>query len=286
MTANIDPFQLEVLKSAFDTIADDIAITLMRTSYSGIIRDSLDFSTAICDPDGLTLAQGVCTPMHLGSFHDAMRKIISQYEGRIEAGDVFISNDPYTAEGQHLPDIYIVRPIFWQGRLAGWSTTVAHHSDVGGIVPGSNALGAVEIYQEGLRLPVIKFVEAGKPNQAVWDIVATNVRTPEKVIGDLQAQMAACVSGERELCDLFERYGLDTVLRYADHLHDYAERLARAEIAELPDGVYRFVDHIDGDVERRHRDVQLPALGVERELERQKILQHDIHQQGRGDGER
>ncbi len=246
MSANIDPFQLEVLKSAFDTIADDIAITLMRTSYSGIIRDSLDFSTAICDPNGLTLAQGVCTPMHLGSFYDAMRKVIGQYEGRIEDGDVFISNDPYTAEGQHLPDIYIVKPIFWQGRLAGWSTTVAHHSDVGGIVPGSNALGAVEIYQEGLRLPAIKFVEAGRPNQAVWDIVATNVRTPEKVIGDLQAQMAACVSGERELCELFERYGLDTVLGYADHLHDYAERLARAEIAELPDGVYRFVDHIDG----------------------------------------
>ncbi len=246
MTVNIDPFQLEVLKSAFDTIADDIAITLMRSSYSGIIRDSLDFSTAICDPNGLTLAQGVCTPMHLGSFHDAMAKIITQYEGRIEEGDVFISNDPYTAEGQHLPDIYIVKPIFWEGRRAGWATTVAHHSDVGGIVAGSNALGAVEIYQEGLRLPVIKFVEAGRANQAVWDIVATNVRTPEKVIGDLQAQMAACVSGERELCELFERYGLDTVLAYAEHLHDYAERLARAEIADLPDGVYRFVDHIDG----------------------------------------
>ena len=246
MATNIDPFQLEVLKSAFDTIADDIALTLMRTSYSGIIRDSLDFSTAICDADGLTLAQGVCTPMHLGSFYDATRCIIRQYEGRIDEGDVFISNDPYTADGQHLPDIYIVKPIFWEGRLAGWSTTVAHHSDVGGIVPGSNALGAVEIYQEGLRLPVLKFVEAGTPNQAVWDIIATNVRTPDKVIGDLQAQMAACTSGERELQELFKRYGLETVAAYAEHLHDYAERLARAEIAEIPDGRYEFTDHIDG----------------------------------------
>ena len=246
MTGTIDPFQLEVLKSCFDTIAEDIALTLMRTSYSGIIRDSLDFSTAICDADGLTLAQGVCTPMHLGSFYDAMRRIIRQYDGRIAPGDIFISNDPYTADGQHLPDIYIVKPIFWQDRLAGWATTVAHHSDVGGIVPGSNAIGAVEIYQEGLRLPVLKFVEGGRPNQAVWDIIATNVRTPEKVLGDLQAQMAACSSGARELTELFARYGLETVQAYGDHLHDYAERLARAEIAEIPDGVYRFTDHIDG----------------------------------------
>jgi len=246
MASNIDPFQLEVMKNSFDAIADNIALTLMRTSYSGIIRDSLDFSTAICDAEGLTLAQGVCTPMHLGSFYDAMRRIIRQYEGRIDEGDVFISNDPYTADGQHLPDIYIVKPIFWEGRLSAWSTTVAHHSDVGGIVPGSNALGAVEIYQEGLRLPVVKFVEAGRPNQAVWDIIATNVRTPDKVIGDLQAQMAACTSGEREFKELIARYGREVVMDYASHLHDYAERLARAEIAEIPDGTYRFTDHIDG----------------------------------------
>lgn len=242
----IDPFQLEVIKSCFDSIADDMTLTLMRTSYSGIIRDSLDFSTAICDAQGQTLAQGVCTPMHLGSFYDAMRHVIRQFDGRIEAEDVFIANDPYEASGQHLPDIYIIKPIFWEDRLTGWAATVAHHSDVGGIVPGSNALGAVEIYQEGLRLPFIKFVEAGRPNQAVWDIIATNTRTPDKVMGDLQAQTAACTSGERELKALYKRYGAKTVLRYADHLHDYAERLARAEIAEIPDGEYRFTDHIDG----------------------------------------
>ena len=262
MARNIDPFQLEVLKCAFDTIADDIALTLMRTSYSGIIRDSLDFSTAICDAEGHTLAQGVCTPMHLGSFYDAMRRIIRQYAGRIGEGDVFIGNDPFVADGQHLPDIYIVKPIFWEGGLSGWATTVAHHSDVGGIVPGSNALGAVEVYQEGLRLPMVKFVEAGRPNQAVWDIVATNVRTPDKVIGDLQAQMAGCASGERELKELFARYGRDTVLDYAADLHDYAERLARAEIAEIPDGTYRFTDHIDGLGENPEEIVLELALTV------------------------
>ena len=123
---------------------------------------------------------------------------------------------------------------------------MAHHSDVGGIVAGSNALGAVEIHQEGLRLPVLKFTERGVPNQAIWDIIATNVRTPVDVLGDLQAQMAACTSGERGLQELFGRYGADTVIRYGEHMHDYAERLARTGIAEIPDGVYEFTDHIDG----------------------------------------
>jgi hypothetical protein len=104
MPEAVDPFQLEIMRNAFDAIADDMALTLMRTSHSGIVRDSLDFSTAICDPEGQTLAQGVCTPMQLGSFYDAMRKLITQYAGRIFPGDVFIANDPYAAAGQHLPD--------------------------------------------------------------------------------------------------------------------------------------------------------------------------------------
>ena len=249
---DIDPFQLELMKSCFDTIADDMALTLMRTAHSGIVRDSLDFSTALLDADGLTLAQGICTPMHMGSFYDAMRKLIAQYDRRIEPGDVFIFNDPYAAEGQHLPDIYITTPICTRAsrtakcRLVAWATTVAHHCDVGGIVAGSNALGAEEIFQEGLRLPIVKFIARGERNHALWDVIALNVRTPEKVMGDLQAQIAACRSGEREMLELFERYGVDTVLDYGTHLQDYAERLTRAEIADIPDGVHEFTDHIEG----------------------------------------
>ena len=241
-----DPFLLEVLKNAFDTIADDMALILMRTSYSGIVRESMDFSTAICDLEGQTLAQGVTTPMHLGSFYDAMRNLIATSAGNIHEDDIFIFNDPYVAAGQHLPDIYIVKPVFEGATQAGWATTVAHHSDVGGIVAGSNALGAPEVFAEGLRLPVIKFMERGKPVKVVWDIIATNVRTPDKVLGDLQAQVAACTTGERELKELIARYGLKTVAAYARHLHDYAERLARSEFRDIPDGTYRFTDHIDG----------------------------------------
>ena len=246
MPSQADPFLLEVLKNSFDTIADDMALNLMRSAYSGIIRDSMDFSTALLDHRGQTLAQGLTTPMHLGSFYDAMTGLIDHFENDIEDGDVFIFNDPYVANGQHLPDIYIVKPIYEQDLLSGWACALAHHSDVGGIVAGSNALGATEIYQEGIRIPYLKFMEVGKAVRGVWDLIATNVRLPEKVMGDLQSQLAACVTGERELRELFGRYGRDVVMRYYDHLHDYAERLARAEFKEIPDGTYHFTDHIDG----------------------------------------
>ena len=246
MQSKVDPFLLEVLKNSFDTIADDMALNLMRSAYSGIIRDSMDFSTAILDQHGQTLAQGLTTPMHLGSFYDAMTGLINHFGDDIAEDDIFIFNDPYVAHGQHLPDIYIVKPIYETGLLSGWACALAHHSDVGGIVAGSNALGATEIYQEGLRIPFLKFVEAGKPVRGIWDLVATNVRLPDKVMGDLQSQMAACTTGERELRELFSRYGRDTVMAYYEHLHDYAERLARAEFSEIPDGTYHFTDHIDG----------------------------------------
>ena len=161
MIKNIDPIRLEVIKNGFDAIADEIALILLRTAYSSIVRDSMDYSTAICNKEGLTLAQGLTTPLHLGSFYDAMKNLINKYNNDIYEGDIFIGNDPYVASGQHLPDIYIVKPIFIEGGLEGWATTLAHHSDVGGIIAGSNSLGASEIYQEGLRLPFLKLYSAG-----------------------------------------------------------------------------------------------------------------------------
>ena len=246
MKRNVDPVLLEVIKNGFESIADEIALIMLRTAYSAIVRDAMDYSTAICDSRGRTLAQGLTTPLHLGSFYDAMQHIIRQYEGRIHPGDVFIGNDPYVASGQHLPDIYIVLPVFINGTLEGWSTTVAHHVDVGGIIPGSNSLGATEIYQEGLRLPFLKLYDEGNLNQAIWDIILTNVRVPELLLGDLHAQSVACHVGAREYEELFRRYGAETMHFYIDELHDYAEALARSEIAEIPDGTYEFTDHIDG----------------------------------------
>ena len=263
-----DPFLREVIKYAFDAIADNMALTLMRTSHSGIVRDSLDFSTALSDATGQTIAQGVCTPMHLGCFQDALKNVIKSFEEKIYQDDVFIFNDPFAAAGQHLPDIYITSPIFRDSRIVAWATALAHHSDVGGIVAGSNALGAHEIFQEGLRLPVVKFLERGVPNQALWDVITLNVRTPEKVMGDLQAQIAACKSCEKELGDLFDRYGVETVLQYADHLQDYAEELTKSEIRKVPNGIYSFTDHIDG----LGKDPQPVVLNVKVIVEDETII--------------
>jgi N-methylhydantoinase B len=242
----ISPFQLEVVKNALDTIADELALIVMRTAYSSIVRDAMDYSTAICDAHGNTLAQGVTTPLHLGSFHDAMQNLIRVQAGKMHEGDLFIFNDPYLAAGQHLPDIYIVRPIFIDGAIEAWATTVGHQNDVGGLVPGSNALGSVDIFQEGLRLPLLKLHERGRENGAIWDIIAANVRVPEKVIGDVKAQVAACHVGEREMRALFGRYGRDVLRACFEDIHDYAERLARAEFTDIPDGTYRFSNMIDG----------------------------------------
>jgi N-methylhydantoinase B len=243
---DLDPILLEVFRNAFESGADQMALILMRTAHSPIVRDAMDFSTALCDAAGQNLAQGLTTPMHLGSFYDAMRHLIRQYQGRIAPGDVFIGNDPYLASGQHLPDIYVIQPVFHAETLCGWAATIAHHVDVGGLVPGSNSLAAVEIHQEGLRLPFLKLVERGVVNTMLLDVIAANVRVPDQVLGDIHAQRAACLAGDRELLALVERYGVDRVAEYGDALQDYSEKLARAAIASIPDGTYRFSDHLDG----------------------------------------
>ncbi|MAY46095.1 MAG: methylhydantoinase [Rhodobacteraceae bacterium] len=246
MSDQIDPILLEVLKNGFEAIADEMALILMRTAHSPIVRDAMDYSTALCNAKGETIAQGVTTPMHLGSFYDAMTFLLSEFAGNIHPGDVFVGNDPYLIQGQHLPDIYVIEPIFAEGRVCAWATTIAHHADVGGLVPGSNSIGATEIHQEGLRLPFLKLVDRGVENAMLFQIVAANVRVPDQVIGDLRAQLAAARAGRQGFAKLLDRYGADRIETYAEALQDQAEVFSRKAIEEIPDGVYRFVDHIDG----------------------------------------
>jgi len=242
----IDPITMEVLKNALSSIADEMALVLMRSAYSPIVRDSMDYSTALCDRDGKVIAQGLTLAVQLGAFPDAMQHLLAQYGHDMQAGDVFIMNDPYGGGGQHLPDIYIIKPLFWQGGIEAYACTMAHHSDVGGITPGSVAIHATDVFQEGLRLPFVKFHQAGQPNDSVLRIIEKNTRQPIQVMGDLRAQLAACGVAERGFMALLQRYGGTGVRPYLEAIMDQAERMMRAFIRDIPDGQYRFTDWIDG----------------------------------------
>ena len=242
----IDPITFAVLKSALDTIVDEMAGTVMRTARSPIVRDVLDYSATLCDRNGLILSQAKTVALHLGAVPDAMEVIVARFAGSVRPGDVFILNDPY-AGGMHLPDIFMIKPVFEGERLQGYSVVVAHHCDMGGRVPGSNAADSTEIFQEGLRIPPSRLYAGGEPNETLFDLIRTNVRVPDLVMGDLDAQLAACTIGEREIRRLVARHGERELHAYFDALLDYGEELTRKGIAAWPDGTYRFTDYIDGD---------------------------------------
>lgn len=241
-----DPVTFAVIKSALDAIVDEMAGTVMRTARSSIVRDVLDYSATLCDRHGQILSQAKTVALHLGAVPDAMEVIVDRFAATAREGDVYVLNDPY-AGGMHLPDIFMVKPIFHAGAVEGYAVVVAHHCDMGGRVPGSNAADSTEIFQEGLRIPPTRLFDAGQPNETLFDLIRTNVRLPAMVLGDLDAQYATCRTGERELLRLIERHGVDEIRAYFDALLDYGETLTRKSIAAWPDGTYRFEDAIDGD---------------------------------------
>lgn len=244
--AAVDPITLELIRNGLESIVDEMALTLVRTAYSANLKSSMDLSSAFCDPEGRLLVQGLTLPLHLGSMPDAMAAVLARYGGAIRPGDAFILNDPYEG-GTHLPDFFVVRPVYLDGDLLGFVCTIAHHTDIGGRVAGGNACDSTEIYQEGLRVPPIRLYDRGEVNEGFLRLLEANVRIPTKVLGDLRAQLAACHIGEQGLRDLIGRYGRETVTSAARELLDHGERLARAEIARWPDGRYEFVDYLDGD---------------------------------------
>lgn len=247
MAQSFNAIQIEILKNALTSIADEMALTILRTGHSTIIKDGADFSTALCDASGEMLAQGLTIPAHLGSIPDALKAVLAHFGDDFHPGDIIIQNDPYNG-AMHLQDIFVFKPVFDRaGKLVCFACSIAHHTDVGGRVPGSNASDSTEIYQEGIRFPVLKLYEKGKPNQAVLDILAANVRVPDMVLGDLRATIAACHYGEREFLKLVERYGAERLPQLLNDYIDYTERLTRAEIAALPEGTYHFQDWIDDD---------------------------------------
>jgi N-methylhydantoinase B len=242
----IDPITLAVIKSALDSIVDEMAYTVIRTARSEIIKDVMDYSAALCEAEGRMIAQARTIAQHLGAVPDAMQSVLAEFRDDLHPGDVVAMNDPYQG-GMHIPDVFLFMPIFWEGALEAFAVVIGHQTDMGGRVPGSNASDSTEIYQEGLRPPPVKRYERGEPSRPVRRSIEKNVRVPDRVLGDLGAQYAACRVGERELGRLLARYGRDEVRRYAAELLDYAERLTRAEIARWPRGTFRFTDHLDSD---------------------------------------
>ncbi|WP_439604772.1 hydantoinase B/oxoprolinase family protein [Shinella sp.] len=245
MTAT-DPITFAVLKSAVESIVDDMAYTVMRTARSPIVRDVLDYSTTMCDAKGRILAQAKTVALHLGAVPDAMDALMRHYGDDLNPGDVIIFNDPYDG-GMHLPDIFMFKPIFRSDEHIGFSVVICHHCDVGGRVPGSNASDSTEIFQEGLRIPPLKLYSKGKPDKTLFDIISKNVRLPDLVLGDLEAQLATCALGERELLRIIDKYGPETFHTFLKEFLDYGERLTRNAITQWTDGSYSFTDYIDGD---------------------------------------
>jgi N-methylhydantoinase B len=241
-----DPIEFELFKNALFGAADEMALTVFRTTYSGVLKDNMDYSTAIFDGQGTLVAQGLTLPGHLGSMPSAIAAVRAAFTGDVLPGDVYILNDPFQG-GMHLPDVFVFKPIFRDDELLAWAGTVCHHTDVGGRVPGSNASDSTEIYQEGLRIPPLKLYDRGRGNDTLFALIEKNVRVPVKLFGDLRAQLAACHIAEQAILELAARYGTSRLAQYMTELVDYAERMTRAAIRELPDGVYDFLDHIDDD---------------------------------------
>ena len=222
--AALDPITFSVIKNGLDAIVDEVAYTILRTARSEIVKDVMDYSAAICDRQGRMVAQAKTIALHLGAIPEAMTAMLARYGNDLHPGDAVILNDPYEG-GMHLPDIFMFAPFFHGGAIEGFCVVICHHTDVGGRVAGSNASDSTEIFQEGLRIPLVKLYERGQVNQMLERIIALNVRVPDLVLGDLRAQYAACRVGLRELGKLYDRFGRDTARLYLEELLDYAERL-------------------------------------------------------------
>ena len=244
-----DPVLTELYRHRFTGVAEEMGVTLRRTSFSPNIKERLDFSCAVFDGTGAMIAQAAHIPVHLGALPASVAAALEAVD-MWQAGDVVVLNDPY-AGGTHLPDVTMISPVFEGAPSHGdeaepgfFVASRAHHADVGGMTPGSLPL-ATELAQEGLIIPPVKLVAAGEVQSDLMRLILRNVRTPDERRGDLSAQRAAHAVGERRLHALVDAHGATEVHAYADHLQDYSERRIRAAVKTWPNGTYRFDDELE-----------------------------------------
>ncbi|MBI4278511.1 MAG: hydantoinase B/oxoprolinase family protein [Armatimonadetes bacterium] len=255
--AEIDPITLAVVWNSMINICEEMGYVLCRTAYSEAVREAQDMSTALFDPQGRLVAQGVYTPGHLGAMRFALGHALRAYPAEtLRPGDGILLNDIAMGAG-HLPDMFSFTPVFHQGRLVAFTGSSAHHIDVGGAAPGSQAVeGIVDTYQEGLRIIPVKYFENDRPVEQVFKFIEANVRVPEKVVGDIKAQMNANRIGGLRICALIEKYGLPTFNQCLEEMIRRSEAAMRASIREIPDGTYAFEDYLD-DVGRNTDPVKV-----------------------------
>ncbi|MGW7533100.1 hydantoinase B/oxoprolinase family protein [Amycolatopsis sp. NPDC054798] len=241
-----DAVTFEVFRNAVTGIADEMAITILRTAHSQLVASSMDFSAALCDARGRVIAQANTLPVHLGSIPDAMEAIFAEFGDSVRPGDLYLLNDP-SLGGMHLPDIFAVSPVFTGETLLGFAVTVVNHTDVGGWAAGSMAVQSTSIFAEGIQIPPSRLIEAGTTNETFLRVLLRNVREPELLRGDLESQLAACHTGAEGLRALAARHGVERLVELTDELLDYSETLLRAALSEAVPGTYEFTDHIDDD---------------------------------------
>jgi len=245
--AQLDPITVEVVRHKLEGIANEMESTLLRSSFSPIVKEGLDASAALFTVAGETLAQACAVPIHLATLIPIVETLLRVYPlDTMQDGDVYIMNDPYLG-GTHLPDIALVMPVFYKGRPIALSAAMTHHQDVGGMTPGSIPTNATEIFQEGLRIPPLKLRDAGVMNETLVKMIRLNVRIPDTVMGDLNAQIAGCTIGARRMVDLADNYGHNHLSAIFQELLDRSEAMTRDALSQIPPGTYRYVDYLDND---------------------------------------
>jgi len=243
----IDPITLEVVRNKLDGIANEMQLTLLRSSFSPIVKEGMDCSAALFMADGVTLAQASAIPIHLATMIPALGAVLEAYpKNTMTDGDVYLLNDPYCG-GTHLPDITLFLPVFADGRVVAFSVTTVHHQDMGGMAPGSIPTNATEIYQEGLRLPPMKYIDSGQVNETLEKILRLNIRMSDVFMGDLHAQLAACTVGARRLGELVDRYTAPELEKMFAELIDCSEKMTVEALRRLPEGTFKYVDWLDND---------------------------------------
>jgi N-methylhydantoinase B len=254
----VDMVTMNILESTMISICREMGITLMKTSYSTIFNEALDFTCALSDVEGEMIAVAEFCPAQIGGMPLIIKTCSQEIPvDTLEEGDVIVHNDPYRG-GLHTPEHTFFKPVFVDGELMGFAVSCGHIAEVGGMVPGAFAGEATEIFHEGLRVPPLKIVKAGKDVEEVWKLMLANVRTPRYNYGDMRALISSVTLGEQRLIEMIKKYGKDVFRQTCRDLMDYSEQRMRAEIAGIPDGVYPFQDVVENDgIEEREFEIKV-----------------------------